>query len=69
MSVEVHVEKTPNGGVKSVIFFLDDQGKECHRDKATRVVIQELNEDDEVIFETFGFSTTVTRKGLSHLSA
>lgn len=69
MSIEVRVEKTPNGGVKSVILFFDDQGKECQRDQATRVVIQELNEQDEVIFETFGFATSVTRRSFNYFSA
>lgn len=69
MSMEVHIERTPKGGVKSVIYFLDDQGQECLREKATRVVIQELNDEDEIIFETFGFATSVTRVGLSVLSA
>jgi hypothetical protein len=61
MAREVRVEKTAKGGVKSVIFYLDDQGQECKKDEAFHILIQELDEQDEVIWETFGFATKVSK--------
>jgi hypothetical protein len=46
---------TPNGGVESVAFFLDDEDKPIEKAQATRMRILELNDAGEAIFSTYGF--------------
>jgi len=53
-SVMARDEPTPNGGVRSVAYFSNKAGKPTHKDKATRVEIVELDENDEVVYRTYG---------------
>ena len=44
---------TPNGGVKTVIYYLDDKNKKTTRQKATKALLRELNEKNQVVYETW----------------
>lgn len=54
MQSEKIIEKTPNGGVYSIITYLDNYGKVVDKKEATKCVIGEYDKDDNLIFETFG---------------
>jgi hypothetical protein len=41
--------KTPAGGVALLAKYVDDSGKETTKDKATRVIVAELDEQDNTI--------------------
>lgn len=44
---------TPNGGVKSRAFYLDDEGNPADKGVATAVKIEELNAEGEPFFRTY----------------
>lgn len=44
---------TPNGGVKSTLFYLDAAGVETEADKAEKLMIVEYNEAGEPIQRTY----------------
>lgn len=45
MKSEVINGEMPNGGVKSEIFYMNDDGDVVEKDIATRAVIRELDKD------------------------
>lgn len=45
---------TPNGGVRSTMFFLDDDGREAAEELATRAVIVEYDEAGNPVHRTYG---------------
>lgn len=47
-------ERTPAGGVKAVAVFLDDQGRNVPKDRATQFIIRELDAGGNLLCETFG---------------
>jgi len=47
-------EKTPNGGVVAEAYFFDDVGNSVEKDKATRMIIRELDAKGNLLWETFG---------------
>ena len=47
-------EQTPAGGVKAVAVFLDDKGRDVPKERATRVIIRELDAAGNLLRETFG---------------
>ena len=54
MTTEERKGKTPNGGVKSVIHYLDDDGQPVEKDVATRCIIEEFDAEGESIMRTYG---------------
>ena len=44
---------TPNGGIRSVIYYLNSDGKPAEKDAATQAEIVELGEDGEVVHRTY----------------
>ncbi len=55
MKVEKIEGKTPNGGVRSEIIYMNDKSELVDKKKATRAVIRELDENNKIIFETWGY--------------
>lgn len=55
MKSEVINGEMPNGGVKSEIFYMNDDGDVVEKDIATRAVIRELDKNGNLIHETWGF--------------
>ena len=45
--------KTPNGGVKSIAYYLDDDGNPSPKTKATRVQIVELDKVGNRVNEVY----------------
>ena len=54
MEKELIEGKTPNGGVKAEIYYMNDNEEMVDKKKATRVVIRELDENNNLIFESWG---------------
>ena len=54
MTQEKIIEKTPNGGDYSEIFYFDYNGNPIDSDKATRCIIRECKNDGSLVNETFG---------------
>ncbi len=52
-TTEVINEKTPNGGVKTVFYYMDDNNKKTTKKKATKAILREYNEKNEVVHETW----------------
>ncbi len=52
-TTEVINEKTPNGGVKTVFYYMDENNKKTSKKKAKRAILRELNEKNEVVYETW----------------
>ena len=50
-------ERTPAGGVRSEIFYQDDDGNAVDKKKATQAEIVEYDENDAVIRRTHGTLT------------
>jgi len=44
--------KTPNGGIRSSIHFLDKLGKEAKRSVATNAIVHEYDANDEIVHST-----------------
>lgn len=59
MSKDVHHpkpgEKTPGGGVVAELYYYDGDGNPTDKEHAERVVIRELDENGNLVSETFGF--------------
>lgn len=53
-TVETLEGPTPNGGVRSAAYYLDEQGNSAAKPRATAVEIVELDADDDVIHRTHG---------------
>lgn len=51
---EKTIEKTPNGGDYSEIYYFDDEGNNVDETIATRCVIRECTKDGELINEIWG---------------
>ena len=51
---EEHEGPTPNGGVKSVAYYQDAEGKPCDRAVATNMLIVEYDKDGNAIQRTYG---------------
>jgi len=50
-----HIDsKTPNGGIRADIVYIDENNNETEKDTATQVRIIEYDKDDNVIFENWG---------------
>lgn len=47
-------EKTPNGGVVAEAYFFDDAGNSVEKDRATQMIIRELDSEGNLLWETFG---------------
>lgn len=45
---------TPNGGVRSTIYYLDDAGNPADESVATKAVIHEYDAQGNSIFRTYG---------------
>lgn len=54
MATESRDGPTPNGGVKSTVFFYDSDGNEVDRDRATKATIVEYDSDGNAIHRTYG---------------
>lgn len=54
MTEESRDHATPNGGVKSTAYYLDDAGQPAEKDVATQMRIVEYNDAGEPIFRTYG---------------
>jgi hypothetical protein len=48
------LEKTPNGGDYSEIFYFDKDGKPAEKSKAVKCIIRECKANGELINEIFG---------------
>lgn len=46
--------KTPNGGVRSEIYYQDEHGNPTDKHKAKRAWIRELDAKGNLVHETFG---------------
>ena len=53
MKTQKVVEKTPNGGDYSEIFFLDEKNNIVEEKEATRCIIRECLKDGTLIKETY----------------
>ena len=45
--------KTPNGGVRSESYFMDDNKNPAPKDTATFVEVVELNEEGSIVFRSY----------------
>ncbi len=45
--------ETPNGGVKTVICYIDDKNKRVKKNDASKVMIRELDEKNRPVYETW----------------
>jgi hypothetical protein len=52
ITMESHDGATPNGGVRSEIYFFDNSGRPTTKEKAVRFTVRELDKDRNVILET-----------------
>jgi hypothetical protein len=50
---ESHEHATPNGGVRSTIFYRDDEGNPCEKEQVTGAEIIEYDKDGKEIFRTY----------------
>ena len=46
-------EPTPNGGIYSILTYLNERHDIVEKDQATKAIIVEYNEKDEGIFRTY----------------
>ena len=46
-------DPTPNGGIRSEIYYLDSAGEPAEKEDATRAEIVELGVDGEVVHRTY----------------
>ena len=53
MTSERQEGKTPNGGVASEAFFMDDEDRPCEKEDATQMKIVEYNEQGSEIHRTY----------------
>ena len=54
MMSEEHDGPTPNGGVKSVAYYLDEDDQPAEKGEATHVKIEEIDEQGSIIKRTYG---------------
>ena len=59
---ENRTHKTPMGGVKSEIFYMDMDWNPTDKEEATMAMIHELDENGHLIAETIGFIVTSFRE-------
>ena len=52
---EEHEGPTPNGGVRSIAHWLDDDWKPVSKDKATKCEIHELDAYGSSIYRTYAY--------------
>jgi hypothetical protein len=50
---EVHKGKTPNGGVLSEIYYMDQNRKPVEKKHARIAIVRELDEKGNLVYETF----------------
>ena len=50
---DVIIGETPNGGVKTVICYVDDKNNRTSKKKASKVVVRELDEKNHPVYETW----------------
>jgi hypothetical protein len=53
LSKETNIGATPNGGVKSEIYYFNDKNEAVDKKVATKVTIRELDKDGNLIYENF----------------
>lgn len=53
VTVERRKGKTPNGGVASVCYYRDDEGRPVDKSLATRMEIHELDDDGNSIHRVY----------------
>jgi hypothetical protein len=46
---------TPNGGVKSIMYYRDAEGNPAEEDVAVQAEIVELDENNNIVFRTYGY--------------
>ncbi|MBA1336722.1 MAG: hypothetical protein HPY66_3157 [Firmicutes bacterium] len=49
---EIHKGSTPNGGVRSEIYYLNKEHQPVAKEKAELAIVRELDEDGNLVFET-----------------
>jgi len=49
---EVHIGNTPNGGVRSEIYYLNKKRQPVSKEKAEMAIVRELDKDGNLVFET-----------------
>jgi hypothetical protein len=54
--------KTPSGGVKAIIYFLNDKNELVDQEEATHVDITEMDEDDNIINTVYAKTGRGNRK-------
>ncbi len=54
MKSEKIIEKTPNGGDYSEIFYFDKDGNPTNKENAARCIIRECKNNGELVGEIFG---------------
>lgn len=47
-------DPTPNGGVRSEVYYLDDENNMVDEKVATRCEVVELDKDGDIVHRTFG---------------
>lgn len=47
-------KKTPSGGDYSIMYYLDDDGNEVPKEKATNAIINEYKKNGDLINSTYG---------------
>jgi hypothetical protein len=52
---ETKMGKTPNGGIKSTIYYRDDKGNPVDSSRAKRCEIVEFDAEGKAIFNTYGY--------------
>ncbi len=52
MAKEIHKGSTPNGGVQSEIYYLNNERQSVSKEKAELAIVRELNKDGNLVFET-----------------
>lgn len=51
---EIHKGSTPNGGVRSEIYYLSKEHQPVSKEKTELAIVRELDKDGNLVFETIG---------------
>jgi hypothetical protein len=51
------VGPTPNGGVKAIITYMDNDSNGCLKEKATKITIEEFDQNGKLVMTTWGTVT------------
>ncbi len=64
MTSESRDGSTPNGGVRSVVYYMDDTWNPVEKEDATQAEISEMDADGKVIHRTYGtFNRSKDKRG------